>query len=110
MSNLKRHKLFFVIISVIFFLFFSCDDNTPIPQDKFLKVYVDLLIIQDTTNAEIFSLDSIKAVVFQKYNIRSGQYDSTIEYYNSDPNRWIEFFDSAGAYVERLKSNAGNQL
>ena len=79
-------------------------------QDIFVKVYVDLLIIQDTTSAEVYSLDSVKRVVFQKYNVSPGQYDSTIQYYNSEPDRWIEFFDSASAYVELLKSNAGTQL
>jgi hypothetical protein len=111
MSNLLTKKRILTIIILIHsFLSTSCDDKPPLAQDKFVKVYVDLLIIQDTTTVENYSVDSAKAVVFNKYSISAEQYDSTINYYNAEPDRWIEFFDSAGAYVERLKSSAGNQL
>lgn len=111
MSNLLNIKgILTIIILTHSFLFISCDDKPPLAQDKFVKVYVDLLIIQDTTTVENYSVDSAKAVVFKKYSISAEQYDSTINYYNAEPDRWIEFFDSAGAYVERLKSSAGNQL
>ena len=111
MSNLlTKKRILTIIILTHSFLFTSCDDKPPLAQDKFVKVYVDLLIIQDTTTVENYSVDSAKAVVFNKYSISAEQYDSTINYYNAEPDRWIEFFDSAGAYVERLKSSAGNQL
>jgi hypothetical protein len=101
----------FVIIKFLLFFIFSlflsaCDKGPPIAEEKFIKVYVDLLIIQDTTTAETFSLDSIKTIVFTRHNISPEQYDETINYYNSQPEKWVAFFDSATVYVERLKRDS----
>ena len=100
-----------ILFLIIFTLFLSaCDKDPPIQEEKFIKVYVDLLIVQDTTTAETISLDSIKTLVFTKHNISSEQYDETINYYNSQPEKWAAFFDSATVYVERLKKETEKQL
>jgi hypothetical protein len=103
-------------VSIIFTLFIvsslllsGCDQAPPIPEEKFIKVYVDLLIIQDTTTADTFSLDSVKTLVFTRHDISSEQYDETISYYNSQPEKWAAFFDSTTAYVEHLKKEAEKQ-
>lgn len=103
-NSSSQLKIIFLIISTL--ILSACDKGSPIPEKEFIKVYVDLLIIQDTTAAETFSLDSIKTLVFTKHNISSEQYDETINYYNSQPERWIAFFDSATVYVERLKRDS----
>ena len=74
-----------------------------IPEEKFIQVYVDLLILQDTTSTDKLSLDSLKTPVFTTHNVTSEEYDATINYYNSQPKRWEEFFDKAIAYAEKLK-------
>lgn len=95
----------FLAISLLLILS-ACDKGPPIPEEKFIKVYVDLLVVQDTTTAEAFSLDSIKTLVLAKHNISLKQYDETINYYNSRPERWVDFFDSTTAYVEALRKKA----
>jgi hypothetical protein len=107
-EKVKRQKLFFLLILQFIFIT-ACDKGPPIQEDKFIKVYVDLLIIQDTTTAETFSLDSIQTLVFTRHNISSEQYDETISYYNSRPEKWIVLFDSATAYVEGLKKETEKQ-
>ena len=97
-------KITFLTISTLFLS--ACDKGPPIPEEKFIKVYVDLLIVQDTTTAKIFSLESIKTIVFTKHSISAEQYDATINYYNSQPEKWVAFFDSAMVYVERLKRDS----
>lgn len=103
----KNQKQYLIII-LLFFSFVSCDDGPPIPDEKFMELYVDLLIIQDTTTTN-FSLDSVKTLVLDRHNVSPEQYDSTIRYYNSRPEKWIVFFDSATVYVERLRLEAENQ-
>jgi hypothetical protein len=99
----------FTLFIVSSLLLLGCDKAPPIPDEKFLELYVDLLIIQDTTTTTNFSLDSVKTLVLDRYKVSSQQYDQMIEYYNSQPDKWIVFFDSATAYVERLKLDAENQ-
>ena len=104
---MNRTLSFFIIfIFVILILFPACEKEPAISEDKFIKVYVDLLIIQDTTSTDSFSLDSLKAIVFEKNNITAEQYDATIQYYNEHPKRWEDFFDKALAYGEKLKKGA----
>jgi Domain of unknown function (DUF4296) len=98
----------FILFIVSALLLSACDKAPPIPEEKFIKVYVDLLIIQDTTTADTFSLDSIRTLVFTRHDISSEQYDETIDYYNSQPEKWTVFFDSATSYVEGLKKEAEN--
>ena len=103
----KNQKQYLLLIFLFFFLL-SCDEGPPIPDEKFMELYVDLLIIQDTTTTN-FSLDSVKTLVLDRHNVSPEQYDSTIGYYNSRPEKWIVFFDSATVYVERLRLEAENQ-
>ena len=97
-------KITFLFVTLI--ILSACEKEPDIPEDKFIKVYVDLLIMQDTTSTDSFSLDSLKAIVFEKNNITVEQYDATIQYYNEHPKRWEEFFDKALAYGEKLKKGA----
>lgn len=104
-----KAKKFYILIIFLVLIFSACDEPPPIPQEKFLEVYADLLIVQDTTTVSKFSLDSAKTLVLSKHNVTLEKYNANIEYYNSRPEKWIEFFDSATAYVDRLKLEAESQ-
>ena len=106
---MKILSIKFTLFIISSLLLSGCDKGPPIPEEKFIKVYVDLLIIQDTTTTNTFSLDSVKTIVFNRHKVTSGQYDATIDYYNSQPEKWVVFFDSATAYVEGLKKAAESQ-
>jgi len=108
MLNVKCQTLFY-LASLLSILMTACDKKPPIPEEKFIKVYVDLLIVQDTTSADSLSLDSMKTIVFTRHNISTEQYDETINYYNSQPEKWVAFFDSATSYAEGLKKEAEQQ-
>jgi hypothetical protein len=94
-------KTFSLILLVLCFL--SCKNEPLIPEEKFIKVYVDILFIQDTTSIDK-SLDSLKQIVFNKYDITDEMYENNVKYYNENPEKWEAFFDKATAYVEKLKS------
>lgn len=51
------------------------------------------------------NVDSAKTLVLDRFNVTPKEYDETIEYYNSHPEKWIVFFDSATAYVEALRKD-----
>lgn len=100
-------KYVFPTLFISIILFHGCDKEVKvIPEEKFIKVYVDLLILQDTTNTDSLSLDSLKTLVFKNHNVSDEEYNATIRYYNSEPKKWEEFFDKAINYVEALKKEA----
>ena len=86
----------------------SCSKKNTVDEDKLIKVYADLLIIQDTTNVENYSLDSIRTTVLDRYDLTLPEYEKMISEYNQDPKRWEKFFDKAIAYVDELKTEKEN--
>lgn len=98
----------FLLISSAFLLSFStgCSHSHKIDEDKFVRVYTDIVIAQDTSNADVKQMESIKKKIFMRYNITGAQYDSTLSYYNADPERWEKFFDKTIKYVEGLRDKA----
>lgn len=73
------------------------------PEDKFIKIYVDILVAQDTTGDKSITKDSLKTIVLQKYEVKDSIYSKTIDYYNTNPEKWEKFFDRAIKEVEKLK-------
>lgn len=103
-----RFQNFFLVIFILALINLSCDDKPPIPEQNFMEVYVNLLISQDTTTTP-YNSDSLKSVILAGHNITEEQYNNMINYYNDHPEKWTPFFDSANAYVERLKLAFENQ-
>ena len=101
---MKYHFSILIFLILIFVFVTACDNNTVIPEEKFIHVYVDLMIVQDTTRTNPLPLDSLKEIVFTRHDITSELYDKTIAKYNSSPEEWEEFFDKAIAYLEALKT------
>ena len=100
-------KYVFPTLFITIILFQGCEKEVKvIPEEKFINVYVDLLILQDTTSTDSLSLDSLKSLVFKNHNVSTEEYDATIHYYNSEPKKWEEFFDKAINYIEALKKEA----
>jgi adenylate kinase family enzyme len=80
----------------------GCSKNKVINEDKFVKVYADLVIQQDTLKNLSVKIDSLKQIVFKRYNVTEKEYKKTIEYYNNDPRKWEEFFKRVKGYLEEL--------
>jgi Domain of unknown function (DUF4296) len=97
--------LCFLILSQVFILlsFSGCSKNRIINEDKFVKLYADLVIQQDTLNTLNYKTDSLKIAVFKRYDVNEEDYKNTIKYYNQDPSRWEKFFNKVTAYLEGLK-------
>jgi hypothetical protein len=108
MSNIKCQNLYLPIFFLVLF-FNSCSEEPSIPEEKFIKVYVDLLIIQDTTTIKSPSIDSLKNDVYSRNNIKSEEYLNTLEYYKSYPEKWEGIFEKATAYAEKLRDESAKK-
>ena len=94
---------------ILYFLFIAfltnCSEDEGLPEDKLIKIYVDILIAQDTTSDKSITTDSLKAIVLNEYNVPDSLYLKSIEHYKSSPAKWEGFFDNAIKYVEELRAN-----
>lgn len=100
---MKTVASFFIFLSII--IINGCKDRDIIEEDKFVKVYSDLLIASDST-----SLDSAKTAVFKKYSISFEKYQKTVDRYNSSPAEWEAFFSKVIAYIEEAKKDSSSAL
>lgn len=94
-------------ITIIFLLtafIFSCSKDDILPEDKFIKIYIDILVAQDTLSDSSISNDSLKTLILGKYNVTDSVFTKTIEYYNYNPDKWEKFFEDAIKQVEELKA------
>lgn len=94
----STNLVFFLLITLIGFQ--SCKKISAIDEKKFIKIYAEMIFMQDTTS---LSQTMIKQKVLKKFKINESDYDATIEYYNDDPEKWQKFFDSTIVYIEKLK-------
>jgi len=78
----------------------SCKKSSAIDEKKFIKIYADMIFMQDTSS---LSQLSIKEKVLAKYKVSENDFDNTIKFYNDDPDKWQPFFDSVVVYIESIK-------
>lgn len=93
------HLIEKLLLLLLLLLFVGCSHR--INEDKFILVYSDLVIAQDTLRG---NQEEIKNVVFKKYNISEKDYSETLEYYNRDPKKWEAFFNKTISHLENLRS------
>lgn len=78
----------------------SCKKSSAIDEKRFIKIYADMIFMQDTSS---LSQLSIKEKVLTKYKVSKNDFDNTIKFYNNAPEKWQPFFDSVIVYIERIK-------
>lgn len=101
MSKVKKYVWILappVIILVVAGYYFL----TPkvIPEDKFIKFYIDFTIAQDSMGTDVPVTKKILSNLYKKYSVDSLQYFKTINWYYEDPKRWETFFDKAIKLME----------
>lgn len=87
----------------IFILLLSCNNNQPIPESDFIKIYADMTIMQDTLR---IPQKEISEKVLSKYNFTNQDYERTINYYDQHPDQWPKFFDKVIEYLEELRAKS----
>lgn len=102
--NLQLETKNITIIFLLTAFIFSCSKDDILPEDKFIKIYIDILVAQDTLSDSSISNDSLKTLILEKYNVTDSVFTKTIEYYNYNPDKWEKVFEDAIKQVEELKA------
>jgi hypothetical protein len=82
----------------------GCEKQGIVEEDKFVLVYADLLTAQDTT-----SVQKVKSEIFKRHNISEKEYQETVDYYNSNPEKWDTFFNKVITYIEEKKQTPSSK-
>jgi hypothetical protein len=100
-------KLSILSLFVLLFILASCSKNnagTPtVPEDKFIKFYSDLLILQSETvppKPDSLRFKSRIDSLYHAYNLDTASVNSSIRYYNGDISRWKAFYEKV---VKRME-------
>ena len=101
---------FFIIplLSILFFSSSGCDQSEVIEEEKFIRVYTDVIIAIDTTSLTAESTNSLLIRILKKHNTTLDNYKSTLEFYNQDSERWEKFFAKAIARLEEKRKISEN--
>jgi len=98
---MRHSSIIFTLLNLIVSItIISCKNQQAIEEKKFVKIYTDMILMQDTSSS---SQLEIKAEVLKRFNVNEKDYDNTIKYYNDDSERWQPFFDSVITYIEKMK-------
>lgn len=100
MKYFRLPGLLFIPLLILPLFLNACSSKKEIKEDKFIKIYCDLIIAQDTTNA---MNESLRGEVFRRYAVTEEEYNNTILSYNKDPKKWDKFFDKAIEYLGELR-------
>ncbi len=92
------------LIFLVFALFYACSEKPPIPEERLILIYTDLMFTQDTLLITSENVDSIKAEIFSRHAVTEEDYRETIDIYNRTPEIWENFFNKVLEYVESLKT------
>lgn len=71
-----------------------------------MLLYIDLISFPDSLHNQPEQFEKFKNDTFKKHGIKKDDYQRMIEYYNSKPERWDEFFQKAIKYVESKPDSA----
>jgi hypothetical protein len=93
--------IFIHTIIVSAFIFSGCSKT--VDEDKFAKIYAEMIIAQDTATFAPNNFKPVQDTIFKRYGVTRSEYTATVDSYNKDPEKWEKFFDKAIAYVEALK-------
>jgi len=95
-----------IIIVCTLFLSIGCERNKIIEEEKFVKIYTDIIIANDTISNTSQLEDAVIKSVLSKHNVTLDDYKSTIQYYNQDSERWEKFFAKAVSNLEKKKKGS----
>jgi len=122
LNSFIKRMIFPLLLLIIFLV--SCKTNTssdaytkaPIPEDKFVKVMVDVRLAESIIrkqsskgkNTENIT-KKLYASLFEKYSITQNEFESSIKLYSSNPDKMYEINEKVVENLSELESEVKTQ-
>lgn len=78
----------------------DCKSNYRIEENNFVNLYADLLIAKEIHRGNDSGFIKARDSIYASYNVNHFMVEKTLEYYNSDTEKWKQFFEKV---VRRLE-------
>lgn len=90
-------------LALLFLILIGCDDKTHSQKDV-AKLYVDILIAEETYKTMSDSLQISLDSLYNYYKTSESQYLTALKKFKYDEETWNEFFALAEEYLDTLKA------
>lgn len=91
----------YIFFAAAIILFASCSKE--VDTNTMSKVYIDILVAKETFPKGSDTLKAVKNNIFETYEISGEQYYSTLKSFETDQEKWEEFFEKSRIYLDSLK-------
>lgn len=103
-------KNIYHILTLSLVIFISCEEKPSIEENKFVKVYAELISVPDSISVDSTKYFDYKQKIFSEFNLTENDYEQTVEFYNKDPKRWEDFFNKVVKHIEAIDDSSRTSL
>jgi hypothetical protein len=108
-----KAKSFPVLLLFLFFFSWSaqsCKSEHPriIGQKQFIEIFARLLII-DEMELSPEHKEKLRQELLQQFKVTKTAIDQTIEYYNSQPEKWVDLLAKTRDRIDKLRTTRMTQ-
>lgn len=100
-KSFPKLQFFFLFVLISFS---SCSDNNvpTIDNEEFIEIYARLLIIYELEVSKDYH-DRLIDELFRHYQTTPAQLDSTLSYFNQNPEEWVTILDEVRKKIQALR-------
>ncbi|MEP0860137.1 MAG: DUF4296 domain-containing protein [Ignavibacterium sp.] len=103
-------KNFYHILLLALILFSACEEKPPISEDKFIRIYAELVSVPDSVSVDSLMFADYKQKVFSNYGFSEKDYEQTVKFYNQTPEKWEELFKKVIKYIESVNDSSKSEI
>lgn len=92
-----------VVIVVIVVLIFISKSSPPIPEEKFVHLYIQLSLAHEKYKYDPPELEKEKNRILEKSQVTTEDVDKFIKAYKKRPEKWVKLWEKINQELERLK-------
>jgi hypothetical protein len=105
MKRVKNIHSFFSLILIFTYFFISCSiqKKNNIPEEQFIEILSDIMIIENLAASQVKKLELIKTIL-EKHDTTVENFTSTRDYYKDDAEFWIKVYKRVQERIKKQDS------
>ena len=92
-----------VVIIIVLGIVLLRNPGPPIPEEKFVDLYIKLSLIHEKYKYNPTELEKEKKRILEEYKITMEDVDEFIKEYKKKPEKWVKLWEKINRELDRLK-------